>query len=435
MNGGAKRDCFIGIDLGTSGCRAVAIDVAGTTLAQAQAKLPPTRHSEGGVSEQEPELWWQAVRYVLSGLIPELGRNPIAGIAVDGTSSTLLAATREGVPLGPALMYDDSRAKGFVARIKAEAPPGSIVASAGSSLAKSLYLVSRLQQDDIGHLLHQADWILGKLSGRFGVSDENNALKLGYDPVALHWPDWVFRLSLSAAWLPNVYRPGTEIAPLSPSTARQLGLSPRIPVFAGTTDSTAAVLATGIATPGQAVSCLGTTLVLKILSTTPVFAPKYGVYSQRLGDLWLVGGASNSGGAVLERFFSGERIERLSAQVDPDRPSGLDYYPLCRPGERFPVNDPAYPPRLTPRPDDETSFLQAMLEGIAAIERDGYLQLQKLGAPAPIQVTTIGGGARNPAWRRIRERILGLPVVIAAQQQAAYGAALLAASSAATGSH
>ena len=62
------------------------------------------------------------------------------------------------------------------------------------------------------------------------------------------------------------------------------------------------------------------------------------------------GGASNTGGAVLKEFFTSEQLKELSAQIDPDQSSGLDYYPLTKPGERFPVNDPRLEPRLTPRP-------------------------------------------------------------------------------------
>jgi sugar (pentulose or hexulose) kinase len=79
------------------------------------------------------------------------------------------------------------------------------------------------------------------------------------------------------------------------------------------------------------------------------------------GDSWLVGGASNTGGAVLKQFFSGEQLQQLSSQIDPSCPSGLDYYPLTKPGERFPVNDPQLQPRLEPRPAGDALFLQGEL--------------------------------------------------------------------------
>ena len=105
------------------------------------------------------------------------------------------------------------------------------------------------------------------------------------------------------------------------------------------------------AQPGDGVTSLGTTLTLKLLSDKPVFAPDFGIYSHRIGEQWLAGGASNTGGAAIGKFFTAEDIARLTPLLDPDHPTGLDYYPLPRPGERFPVNDPNFQPRLEPRPD------------------------------------------------------------------------------------
>jgi sugar (pentulose or hexulose) kinase len=197
-------------------------------------------------------------------------------------------------------------------------------------------------------------------------------------------------------------------------------------VIAGTTDSTAAVIAAGARQIGEAVTSLGSTLVVKILASAAINVPEYGVYSHRYGDSWLVGGASNSGGAVLRTLFSDERIRQLTTSLRPDRPTGLDYYPLPGPGERFPVNDPDLAPRLEPRPASDGLFFQGVLEGIARIEAAAYERLASLGAPAPSSVLTLGGGADNPGWTRIRERTLDLPVRAARVTQAAFGAALLA---------
>jgi len=417
--------CHIGVDVGTSGCRALAVDGGGGVLARASTAIPaPRRLGDAGV-EQAAEVWWQALVRVLRELAGRLGGDRPATLCLDGTSGTLLLATADGRPLGPALMYNDARARAEAERIARLAPPESPARGASGSLAKLLYLRDRLDPPSGTLALHQADWLLGRLTGRFGASDWNNALKLGYDPAAERWPGWLDGLALGPVRLPEVLAPGTPLGGLCAKAAAATGLPLGLPVRAGTTDSTAAVIAAGARFPSDAVTALGSTLVVKILGRAPISAPEYGVYSHRFGDLWLIGGASNSGGAVLRQFFADAEIERLSAALRPEEPTGLDYYPLPAVGERFPVADARLAPRLTPRPAEDWRFLQGLLEGIAAVEAAGYARLCALGAPAPQQVLTIGGGAGNPAWTRIRERLLGVRVRPAAVQEAAYGAALL----------
>lgn len=418
-------DCYIGLDLGTSGIRGIAIDAERHVLAESLTELaPPIRTGDGG-SSQSPEIWWDGVIRVLRRLNEQLKDYSIKALAVDGTSSTLLLSDPDGTPLTSALMYNDTRSRDSLPRIAHAAPAMSPVHSAASSLAKLLYLQQQVDSD--GFLaLHQADWILGMLSGRFGVSDENNCLKLGYDPVTRNWPEWIRALGLPPNCLPEVHPPGSLIGRLDDQPARLTGLPNCLRIVAGTTDSNAATLAAGADRIGDAVTSLGSTLVLKILSDKPIIAPEYGVYSHRLGDLWLVGGASNTGGAVCAHYFTHEQIQEMTGKLQPDQPTGLDYYPLIQTGERFPVNDPDYPPRLSPKATSDTEFFQGILEGIAEIEKTGYALLHSLGAPKPARIISIGGGAANQPWRRIRERLLGVPVTRAAQSQAAYGAALLA---------
>ncbi|MFN2309225.1 MAG: FGGY-family carbohydrate kinase [Gammaproteobacteria bacterium] len=422
---GHASPTFLGIDVGTSGVRACLIDARAQELISAQTPLPAPQRTTLGI-EQDPDLWWQALDRVLGELGDAGHLRQVAALALDATSATLLACTETGEPLGPALMYNDARATDAAEHIAAIAPATSGAHGAHASLAKALWLNTHTPLHAARHLLHQADWLNGRLCGRFGLSDENNALKLGYDPVARVWPDWLDQTGLRREWLPAVVAPGTPLGTLLPHWAQRWGLPAAARLVAGTTDSTAAFLATGADRPGQAVTSLGSTLVLKVLAEQPVFAPDYGVYSHRLGARWLVGGASNSGGAVLRQFFSAERLRALEPALDPAVDTGLDYYPLPSVGERFPINDPQWPPRMTPRPADDARFLQGLLEGIAAIEHQGYALLQRLGAPYPTTVISSGGGAANAAWRALRARRLGVPVTQAAHQEAAYGAALLA---------
>jgi sugar (pentulose or hexulose) kinase len=203
--------------------------------------------------------------------------------------------------------------------------------------------------------------------------------------------------------------------------------------MAGTTDGCASFLATGASRPGEAVTALGSTLTVKILSREPLFAPEFGLYSHRIGDMWLAGGASNTGGNVLRHFFDDARLAGLTALIDPETDAGLDFYPLLKPGERFPINDPHLIPRMDPRPAGDHQFLQALLEGMAGIEALAYQRLGELGAPDLSSIRTVGGGAGNPVWSRIRQRKMAVPFPEARSEEAAAGTALLALGAFSTG--
>ena len=415
----------IGIDVGTSGCRAVALDGSGTAVAEASSAMAPP-HRNGNAIDQDPAIWWSTVEQVLASLLDQIDRAAVRAIAVDGTSGTLLLTDAVGTPLGPGLMYNDTRAAAEAAEIAAIAPATSGALGASSALAKLLYLTARGGTAKADHALHQADWTAAKLSGRFGLSDQNNALKLGYDVVEQRWPQWLQTLGIRHELLPEVLVPGAVIGPIAKVQAEAFGLPSDVLIVAGTTDGVAAFLATGAADVGDAVTSLGSTLVVKQLSDRPLFDAASGVYSHRLGDLWLPGGASNSGGAALACHFDLDAIQRLTPMLQADVPTGLDYYPLQGKGERFPISDPAKPSITEPRPVEDAVFLQGLLEGIARIEAQAYERLCALGGPPLKRVLTVGGGAANPAWTGIRRRTLGVDVIAAETNEAAFGAARLA---------
>ena len=419
-------DWFIGLDVGTSGCRAIAIDASDRVVATARCDLPSSSRPRPGWSEQRPADWWEAVASVLKAIAGR-GGNP-RSLCLDGTSSTLLLVDGEGAPLTAGLMYDDRRAAIEAEHIDRLAPADSPARGAGSAMSKLLYLLNQRTDSEATFALHQADWLTGRLTGRFGMADENNVLKLGYDPTAGAWPSWLEAMPAIRPLLPRVVPAGSALGRIQPAVAEQLDLPDDLLIVAGTTDSNAATLAADGHNPGDAVTSLGSTLVLKIWSDQPVNAARFGVYSHRLKNRWLAGGASNSGGAVLRQYFSDDELVTLSDQIDTSRPSELDYYPLPGVGERFPICDPDCAPRLTPVPQEKAKFLQGMLEGIARIEASGYRLLAELGAPLPKRVFTAGGGAANPVWREIREQMLGVPVVTAAHTEAAFGVAKLARS-------
>jgi len=205
-----------------------------------------------------------------------------------------------------------------------------------------------------------------------------------------------------------------------------LGIPAGITLAAGTTDGCATFLASGASRVGEGATALGSTIVLKLLSARPIFAPQYGIYSHRIGDQWLAGGASNCGGKTLSALFSEEAVVALSAGLDVTKPTGLDYYPLAAKGERFPIADAQLAPRLTPRPTDDAIFLQAILEGFARVEKLGYDRLAELGGPKLTAVRHAGGGSRNAAWMKLRAQHLAVPQTIAWSEEAAAGSARLA---------
>lgn len=320
-------------------------------------------------------------------------------------------------------------------------------------------------------LCHQADFVtcqfLAISSDNSSIniaSDWHNCLKLGYNVQTLQWPSWLLtcleQVGLSAEIvLPGrVISPGTTLGVVRPDLAARFGLPTTTALVGGTTDSNAAFLAAtqGFgATPGTAVTSLGSTLAIKQLSTVPVEDASLGVYSHRFPTVfessdeahaqWLVGGASNVGCAVLRELeFTNDELDRLSLQIDPAVDSPLSYYPLSRKGERFPVADSTKEPILSPVPENRAEFLHGILQGISDVERNGFLALGALGASpaAPNRVWTCGGGSRNEMWNQLRQRRLresfpagssndagAVTVERADHVEASYGAAILAAAS------
>lgn len=422
---------FLGIDFGTSGVRALAVDGDGRIRGQGRAALPEAV-GEDGWREQDPALWLEALTQALAQLAAQVGDawRQVTALAIDGTSATLVPADARGRPLRPALMYHDQRARAEAQMLAGRFPGNGALAGASASLAKLLWLARHepAMLAGLRHLHHQADWIAAQLTGCWGRSDPGNALKLGLDAASLRWPGAVTNLleaaGIDPACLPRIVPSGEVFGALQPAWAEHLDLPAGLSVLGGTTDSLAALIAAGVRTPGQAASSLGSTLVLKLAAARPLDDLAAGIYSHRLGTLWLPGGASNAGGAALLRHFSPAEMEALTLQLRPERPTGWLCYPLPAAGERFPLNDPAFAGTPPPAAGPLTRF-QALLEGLSYIEAWGYRRLA-MDAP-PQAVLTLGGGTRNAAWMQLRANVLGRPVLVPDCPEAALGAAMLAA--------
>ncbi len=425
---------FLGVDFGTSGVRTDVIDETGARVASCSVPMPvPT--SRNGRPSQDPKIWWNAFGACVDRLSVELGAvkrhvSEITALSVDGTSGTLLLADSGLRPVTPALMYNSGGFDVESEAIARYAPPDSIVRSASSALARLIFLQKLPDARNAAFAMHQADWVAARLAGTGGFSDENNVLKLGYDLVANSWPrDLYDRLAVRVELLPEVLPVGHPTGTVCSTMGARFGFGSGTRIVSGTTDSIASFVASGATRVGEGVTSLGTTIVLKLLSDSPVSDARHGVYSHRVFGKWLAGGASNAGGGVLLDHFSLEQMALLGTGMDTDSETGLDYYPLSAPGERFPVSDPSLQPRLTPRPLSDASFLQGMLEGLTRIERTGYEVLRELGAPEVRTIRTTGGGAKNEAWLRIRRRMIACPISVA-PADAATGSAMIALRSA-----
>ena len=399
----------LGIDLGTSGIRVAVIDQQ-TTILHSQS----SRYRTGLT---QPEDWQQGCRELIRA-IPECMRSRLVALSVDGTSGTLLACESNGTPISRALLYSEAF-PAHTEQLQQLVPEGGPAASSSSSLARGLRLFEQYGHDLL--LRHQADWLNGWLLNDWRWGEEGNNVRLGWD---LERNAWLPGL-IDQAWgqaLPQICPSGSRLGLIDAERANELDLPHQLQVIAGTTDSNAAVLA---ADPGDddGITVLGTTLVMKRFTDRPILGP--GITQHRVGGRWLCGGASNAGGGVLSQLFDHNVLQELSRQIDPESDSGLSLRPYPGPGERFPVDDPNLQPVLEPRPVSDALYLHGLLEGLAEIEQQGWHCLTELGAPAPRRVISLGGGARNPQWRRLRERRLKIPVVSCFRPPAA-GAARLA---------
>ena len=416
-----KSALALGIDIGTSGVRAVLMNSKFDVVAQSSSLM-----SDFGPNHRSPVVWWKSLESALEQLRIEASEqwSQVVGISVDGTSGTMLALNNEFEPIGDALMYNDPVENPDVfEQIRQHAPRESAAHGATSGLAK---LMTLQELSGCQRVLHQADWVLGKFIGEYRWSDENNSLKTGYDPILREWPNWISQTKARRELLPDPKEPGQVTGEIQQKIANRFGLSKDIKIVSGTTDGCAAFLATGATEIGDGVTSLGSTLVVKILSDQPVFAPEYGIYSHRIGDQWLPGGASNTGGNVLTHFFSDEELIRHSRNIDPETQINLNYYPLIKAGERLPINDPVFPPRLEPRPPDDQTFLHGLLVGISKVEELAYNRLKELGGPDLKSLRTVGGGSKNSVWTALRQKQTPVPMQNVASDQAAAGAARLA---------
>ena len=402
------RSLALGIDLGTTGVRIAIINNEKQILYTSSTDYPR------GLDEWQD--WIEGCKKLLEETPKDL-KQKLISCAIAGTSGTLLACKKNGEPLGKALPYFLSYSD-YSTKISNLFINECAASSSSGSVARALKLLDLYGNQII--LRHQADWLSGWLLNNWKYGEEGNNIRMGWKISKASWPK-AFRNLEWLDCLPEIISSGEIMGNISIKKANQLGLPKYLKIIAGTTDSNAGVLAT-IPKKNDGITILGSTIVIKKFVNEPLKGQ--GISNHKLLGQWLSGGASNTGGSILLKFFTLKDIKELSKQINTKKSTGLNLLPMSKKGERFPIDDPNLQPRLEPRPISDVLYLQAILEGLAKIESRGWQKLNELGADFPKQIITIGGGAKNIAWKKIREKEIGIPIKISNKPPAAGVAAI-----------
>jgi len=434
----------LGLDIGTQGARALVCDAEGKVVAQAEEPFANPESIEllhPGYVEQQPSDWWDAASACLRQVAEALrwaGFSPeaIKAIAVDSTSGTIVPLDRLGIALRPAIMYNDTRAVREAEQCNSAGK--ELTDKLGYKFASSFALpkilwIKRNEPTifkETACFAHAADYIVSRLTGSFRMSDTSNALKTGYDLVDRRWPKFIeAELGIPTDKLPQITTPGLTIGAVTAQCAGETGLAPGTPVVAGVTDGTAGFLASGAVKVGDWNSTIGTTLVLRGVSTKLIKDPQGRIYCHAHPQgYWLPGGASSVGAECLTKLFHGRSLDELNAYVPQYSPTALIVYPLVRTGERLPFVNPDAEGFIIGEPRDSRDLYTAHLEGVGFVERWCLELFEELGAEVGDTVYTTGGGAKSPEWMQVRASILNRRVVRPLSTECAMGAAAVAAS-------
>ena len=402
-----------GLDFGTSGARISIIDL--------NKELVYSNSVPYSYSFKNPNSWINSCEKLLDSLPIEVKIN-LNKLAISGTSGTLIACNLQGEPDWEKQYLMTKHVLNIISFLNPLASGEDHLQTPYSSLAKALKLIDKYGTNIL--LRHQSDWITGWFLKDWTHGEEGNNLKLGWDLEKESWP----KSYLNTSWqkcLPQIVKSGKMIGQVNFDLAERFNLNKKLILISGTTDSNASVIAAGLGKE-DGLTVLGTTIVVKKIIDNPI--KKQGITNHRVNGNWICGGASNAGCGILSQFFSDFEIKELSRQINPSKNTSLNLLPLNSKGERFPVNDSNLKPILGPRPVSDSLYLHALFEGLAKIELKGWEKLGELTGSLPKKIITIGGGSKNPQWRKIREKIINIPIV-SCKKTTSFGTALLAINS------
>jgi len=408
---------LVGLDVGTTGVKAVAISPTGEVLATDEEAYPLSTPRPGW-AEQDPEDWWRAAEAVLERL--PFGE---VWLGLSGQMHGLVCLDEADRVLRPAILWNDQRTGAECAEIEERIGLGRLIELTGNRAlpgftAPKLLWLRRHEPDvyaRIRRILLPKDHVLLRLTGEHGIDAADASGTLLFDVRGRRWSDEVTdALEIPREWLPNVEE----------ST-----------VYGGAGDQQAAALGVGVVRPGVLSVVIGTSGV--VLAALPEYRAepqgRVHVFCHAVPGTWEAMGVMLSAAGALQWFRDtlapGASFEQLTAEAEewPAGAEGLTFLPYLA-GERTPHADPsarAMFEGLSLR-HDRGGLVRAVLEGVAYGLRDSLELLRGLGVDAQVGRAS-GGGARSRLWLEIVASALGLPLELTeVEEGSAYGAALLA---------
>ncbi len=459
MSPRAGKPIVIGLDLGTTGCKAVAVALGGRVVASTGGTYP-LRATEPGRAEQEIEEIWRAARASLRKLARLLGnaKPRLAAIALSGAMHSLMTSTREGEPSSPVMTWADQRAGDEVRNLRRdEALVAGLYQRTGCPV-QAPYHLPRLRhwlrtdpamtrQEQL--FVAVKDWVLHRLTGRWatdvGLASTTGLLNLR----TLAWDEEALRLAgVTAQHLPPLVESQLPLAGLTAQAARETGLPVGLPVIPGSSDGGLANLGAGAASLGDIVVTLGTSGAVRVIVDQPRLDPRQRTWCYALcRDHYFAGGAINNGGLALrwvrDTFYADIRKDETAfarlfadAATVPPGAEGLTALPYLT-GERSPHWSSDMTASLLGLTLNHTRghIARAMMEATASCLADVWEALIDSGAidktatakrSATKRVRLTGGVARVAVWRKIVADALGMDFITSeAADASALGAALL----------
>jgi xylulokinase len=432
---------LLGVDLGTSGAKAVLLGTDGRLLAEAEAGYP-VDSPQPGWAETDPAAWWRAVVAAVRAALGRAGGVEVAAVGIDGQMHGLVLADQAGRPLRPALLWPDARAveeaEAWMAlpepRRAALANP--IVPGMTGPLLAWVARHEPWAYRRARFTLLPKDWLRHRLTGTAATDPSDASATLLWDLPADRWAhDVAAAVGLEPDLLPPVVASGEPAGSLRPDAAGALGLPAGLPVAAGAADTAAALLATGLADPAEVQLSVGTggQIVRPVPRPAPAPAPRTHLYRAAAPARWYAMAAVQNAGLALDwarRTLQAGWPELYgAARAGPPGALGVTFVPHLT-GERTPVL----------RPDargawaglglaaDRATLLQAAAEGVAFALRHA---LEALPGPRPPHLRLAGGGTLDPRFRALLADVLGAELrPVEVRSASAVGAALLAAEAA-----